>query len=60
MKNKTYKLTKDIDCEWCGAKAGEPCKIQLTWQEQQVRPRGNYKLGTEYLDGERIHFIRSK
>ena len=28
VSEKTGTLTDQIDCDWCDAKAGEPCKIQ--------------------------------
>lgn len=53
-------LTKEIECEWCGAKKGEPCKIQ-----PPVGYRGHptdYILGNNktYFEEERVHLIRAK
>lgn len=54
-------LTNKIDCPWCDAKSGEPCKIQVSTDELMKMPRIKYHLGndkTYFPEGERIHLGR--
>lgn len=60
VSEKTLHLTNTIECDWCGAKAGEPCKIQPP-VDYKGHP-ADYFLGNDktYFKQEVIHLCRAK
>lgn len=58
--DKTLHLTNTIECDWCGAKPGEPCKIQPP-VDYKGHPT-DYFLGNDktYFKQEVIHLCRAK